>query len=226
MGCSVQELPGTQSSDLSTIADGSNTDLSTETIPSSLFVTSPGGYNLPRSQFGNITRWYREPSNNVQYFNLWKDEYIYRSDGVTKHCRVEAHSGLNWHKSSAMHVLELSYYMNNTIPIDVCIAQLFEGSSGPQLMVHFRSNGNLDVGSRGNGMRVISSENWTRRNFTIKITMQNETMKVYLNGVEKFSGPAEQRNNANANYHFRWGLYCNYQMPESIGSSVWNVTRY
>lgn len=162
--------------------------------------------DVKRSGFPTIKKWYSE-GVNTQVFKLFK--YDQFNGSRSDHARTEAEQGLKWKKTGTTHTFEATYNVTSNSKENLTIAQIFAGCCGPQLMIHIRSNGNIDYGSRGNGNAVIDRGNWKGRDFKIKLTMQNDIMKFYFNGVKKFEGRADERSNSNALYHFRWGVYSN-----------------
>ncbi|NJM79296.1 MAG: polysaccharide lyase family 7 protein [Flavobacterium sp.] len=162
--------------------------------------------NVERRNFNTISRWYSE-GTSTQIFKLYTGDHFNgdRSD----HARTEAGQGLKWTKTGTTHSFEATYNVTTDSQEKLTIAQIFAGCCGPQLMIHIRKDGKIDYGSRGNGSQVIDNGNWKGRNFKIKLTMKNDIMTFYFNGVKKFEGRADERNNSAAQYHFRWGVYSN-----------------
>lgn len=208
----------------------STATINLKSVPTSLELAvaaggTQGNMHIPSSQFGNYTRWYKKVNTYTQEFNLYAGDWGYRGDGITKHARVEVHGGLIWNQGSTTHVFQATYDISAQCTKELCIGQIFEGSKGPQLMIHMKTDGRITADSRSNTNKTIG--NWDGSPFKIRIECNGKNMKVKFNDVEKFTGTTEesQLGNTSARYHFRWGLYCNDPMPNTVNLKVNNIYR-
>lgn len=187
--------------------------------------------DVVRKDFPSIKRWYSE-GENTQVFQLYKGDFF--NGERSNHARTEAGQGLKWkNDNDILHTFQATYSVSTDSKESLAIAQIFAGSGtnpGPQLIIHIRSDGSIDYGSRGNGSQVVDTGNWKvtkenpKRKFKIKLEMRKGEMVFYFNGKEKFRGPAELANDNTANNHFRWGVYSNNKVTGSTMDADAKVT--
>jgi hypothetical protein len=226
MGCSTNSIDEMENARQS-INSGAKEEAATG-IPSDIFLFCPGNKNAPRSEFSSYTKWYTESGGQTQVFKLHNGDVIY-SDSRPPHSRSEVGQGLKFKEGSTWHNFEARFKISKKLNESLSIAQLFAGSKGPQLMVHVRKNGNIDFGSRSNGNGVIADGDWANgsRTFKIKIRTNGRKWELYFNGSLKESGITEesQKGNTDELYHFRWGIYYNYEMYTDVSATVTEIVR-
>jgi hypothetical protein len=198
-------------------------------IPNAITLFCPGNTQASRSEFPGLTHWYTESGGQTQVFKLYNGDAIPRaSDPTDIHARSEVGGGFYFSEGSTWHTFEARMKISRTLTESLAIAQLFASSEGPQLILHIRSNGNLDYGSRSNGNGVIETGNWADgRTFKVKIRSNGRNWELYINNSKKVSGITEesQQGNTNADYTFRWGIYYNYPMYTYVTNTVTEIVR-
>jgi Alginate lyase len=198
-------------------------------IPNAITLFCPGNTQASRSEFSGLTRWYTESGGQTQVFKLYNGDAIPRgSDPTDIHARSEVGGGFFFKEGATWHTFEARMKISKPLNESLCIAQLFASTKGPQLMVHLRSNGNLDYGSRSNGNGVIETGNWADgRTFKVKIRSNGKNWELYINNSRKATGITEesQLGNNTVDYNFRWGIYYNFPMYTFVTNTVTEIVR-
>lgn len=186
--------------------------------------------DLNRYEFCKADKWFEE-TNGQQVFHLFEgDNLAANVPGARVHARTEAGQGLKFKAGNTWHTFEARMKLSNKLDYTYTVAQLFAGCCGPQLRIEVKSNGRIHMGSRSNGnIRISDDKDYANgsRSFKIKIRTNGDQFEVYFNNAKKFEGRTDEskKGNSAALYHFRWGVYSNHIMTESLSNTVTELVR-
>jgi hypothetical protein len=155
--------------------------------------------SIPRSDFGNWTRWYQE-DGNTQIFRLFKGEENRRNERELAG-RVEAFSMMNWTEADGKWH-EWSGVVTAIKPTG-SIFQIKSTIEGPAMMMMMNEEGDLIFNPR-RGKDITVAQKLIGKPFHLRVLDNGKNYEVFFNEKKVGEGLYDRPKSPTS---FRWGMY-------------------